>query len=92
MSNNEATFSGEGFDDIPNTHVDLQRMRSVSEMSDEYIDRIIAQYNEYMMSPDIMPRAEENSERILAYAVFEKAYRGGYLMDIRSGFEEELEV
>lgn len=92
MSEQETAFLGDGFEDIPNTHVDLQKMRRVSEMSDEQISRMIGQYNEYLMQPDIMPRAYENGERILAYAVFEKAYRGGYLMDIPNELGEELEV
>lgn len=70
-------FSSAGYEKVPNTHVDRQRVFEVAEMSDDELLDMIQTHIENSRS-GASPRAEKASEEIVNYAMFERLWREGY--------------
>lgn len=76
MSEQNSTFTTEGFKPFPSLYQDNQQVREFSAWTTESLNSHYQEYNEFLQTK-VMPRAEEESRRIMAHLCFELMYREG---------------
>lgn len=70
-------FSGEGHESFPSLYQDYQQVGDYATWPQEALDRLNAQYAQFLARSDIMPHHREKASLIASHLIFELMYRQG---------------
>lgn len=74
MNEQESAFTTEGFRPFPSLYQDNLQVREFSSWSTDALNNHFQDYTEFMKG-EVMPRAAEESRRVLSHLLFELMYR-----------------
>lgn len=77
MSQENDGFTTGAREKFPNLHADYQQVGEFASWPQNALERLYAEYTDFVKRDDLMPRAANSADTILAHLAFELAYREG---------------